>query len=49
MKIKATRLLIGEAHYYVVQTKKHWWSRWHYIYDGAYPRLFTSLKELNDL
>ena len=25
---------------FTVKTKEHWWNRWHYIYDGQYPRLF---------
>ncbi|MBQ0076814.1 MAG: hypothetical protein KBS69_06760 [Bacteroidales bacterium] len=35
---------------YVVRYKKHWWSRWHYIMDGGYPRLFTSeeIKAMED-
>lgn len=45
MKQKITCLLIGESYRYTVQRKEHWWNRWHYIYDGSYPRLF----ELGDL
>lgn len=41
MKVKVTRLLIGCSLYYLVQTRKHWWNRWHYVFDGSYPRLFT--------
>ena len=41
MKVKATKLLIGDDSYYIVQTKEHWWNRWHFIFSGQYPRLFT--------
>jgi hypothetical protein len=27
---------------FTVETKDHWWNRWHFIFDGSYPRLFSS-------
>ena len=41
MKRKITCLLLGDEYRYTCQRKEHWWNRWHYIYDGRYPRLFT--------
>ena len=41
MKRKITCLLLGDQYRYTYQQKEHWWNRWHYIYDGKYPRLFT--------
>ena len=45
MRYKVTQLLIGDVQRYTVQTREHWWSKWHYIMDGQYPRLFSN-KEL---
>lgn len=39
---------MGEQYRYTVQQREHWWNKWHYIYDGRYPRLFT-LAELIEL
>lgn len=41
MKRRITSLVIGNQIYYTVERKKHWWNRWHYAYDGQYPRLFS--------
>lgn len=42
MKREITELYLGDCHCrYVIRYKKHWWSRWHYMMDGKYPRLFT--------
>lgn len=40
MKTKLTSLIIGDCIRYTVQYKDHWWSRWRYVMDGRYPRLF---------
>lgn len=42
MKYRVTPLLIGDMVRFTVETKNHWWNRWHYIFDGNYPRLFSS-------
>ena len=42
MKQKISELIIGDVLRYTVQTKKHWWSRWHFIMDGTFPRLFKA-------
>ena len=41
MKIQFSQLIIGDCLRYTVKKKEHWWNRWHYIYDGRYPRLFS--------
>lgn len=40
MKIKFMCFLFGEEYYYTVKIKEHWYSKWKYIYNGQYPRLF---------
>ena len=42
MKYRITPLLIGDMVRFTVETKNHWWNRWQYIFDGNYPRLFSS-------
>ena len=42
MKYRITPLLIGDMERFTVKTKDHWWNRWHFIFDGSYPRLFSS-------
>lgn len=42
MRYKITPLLIGDCERFTVETKEHWWNRWHFIFDGKYPRLFSS-------
>lgn len=46
MRRKIIELYFGDGHHlsirYIVRYKEHWWSRWHYLMDGRYPRLFTS-------
>lgn len=40
---RITALYFGEGiKRYLVEYRKHWWQRWHYVMDGRYPRLFTS-------
>ena len=39
-KRKITCLLLGDQYRYTVERKEHWYSKWHFIYDGQYPRLF---------
>ena len=44
MKRKITALYIAPpvgVIRYIVRQKENWWSCWHYIKDGQYPRLFT--------
>lgn len=41
MKRKITCLIFGDKFRYTVKRKEHWWNKWHYVYDGPYPRLFT--------
>ena len=41
MKRRIHEIIIGDALRYVVQTKWHWWEKWHYLMDGNQPRLFT--------
>ena len=40
MKRKICELIIGDELRYTVETKEHWWNRWHFIMDGSQPRLF---------
>lgn len=42
MRYKITPLLIGDCERFTVETKEHWWNGWHFIFDGEYPRLFSS-------
>ena len=41
MKHKISKLIIGDYIRYTLQTKKHWWNKWHFLMDGKMPRLFT--------
>lgn len=43
MKTRISKLYFGNGiHRYIIAHKEHWWSRWRYVMDGKYPRLFTS-------
>ena len=42
MKYNINKLALGDGIIrYTVQTKKHWWNKWHYIMDGNQPQLFS--------
>ena len=53
MKYRVTSLLISDMVRFTVETKKNhwWWNRWNFIFDGKYPRLFSSeeLKKLSKM
>lgn len=41
MKYKISMLAMGDGIIrYTIQTKAHWWNKWHYIMDGNQPQLF---------
>lgn len=41
-KTNISKLYLGEGIIrYTLQHKDHWYSRWHYMMDGDYPRLFS--------
>lgn len=41
MKHKISMLALGDGMIrYTIQTKAHWWNKWHYIMDGNQPQLF---------
>lgn len=41
-KTKITTLYLGEGIIrYTIEHKEHWYSRWHFMMDGSYPRLFN--------
>lgn len=42
MKYRVTSLLISDMVRFTVETKNHRWNRWNFIFDGKYPRLFSS-------
>lgn len=43
MKTRISKLDFGNGiHRYIIAHKEHWWSRWRYVMDEKYPRLFTS-------
>lgn len=42
-KIRISKLYFGEGIImYTVEHKVHWYSRWHFMMDGNYPRLFSA-------
>ena len=52
MKYRVTSLLISDMVKFTVETKNHWWwNKWNFIFDGKYPRLFSSeeLKKLSKM
>lgn len=52
MKTRLHQLYFGDGIIrYTIEQKAHWWSRWHYMMDGKYPRLFTreELKAMEEL
>ena len=51
MKYRVTSLLISDMVKFTVETKNHQWNRWNFIFDGKYPRLFSSeeLKKLSKM
>lgn len=41
-KTKITALYLGEGIIrYIIEYKEHWYSRWRFMMDGSYPRLFN--------
>ena len=47
MRIKTDDVPIHGITYWIVKTKKHWWSRWKYVMDDFYkvPKLFHTENE----
>lgn len=46
------RILLEDSFYYIVEIKRHWWSRWHIIRDFSsdnnMPLLFKTRKAAED-
>lgn len=41
-KIRISKLYFGNGVIrYTLERKEHWWSKWHYMMDGNYPRLLS--------
>ena len=46
MKTRISRLYFGDGIIrYIIEHKKHWWSKWYFVMDDDAPRFF-SIEEL---